>query len=445
VGSPSKIETMSYLKTLLRSEAFARRDRQKSLLNYLVQAASENVQRSELKETVIGHEVFGRKADYDPKKDAIVRVSVGELRQKLERYYQTEGRDDAIRIRIPKGSYLPAIDVETTDPILKLTDRAAMHVANARTALDQRTLPSLQAALSYLDSALLDHPRHPALLSLKAMVHTVRAGYGALPSVEILEAESLIEKAKQSGYEAWELCVAEAEVRMALYFDWSGADRLFARSLELSHGESQYNLFYGAFVASQLRFQEYFEIKRDALAHFAHDSVFARCDLSIAQMFLRKYDDAEETIREILTLFPADRYMSYLHLAVLREARGEFQEALLVLEEMPVSIAESTISAGLRGLIAGRAGDGKKARDIYHRLLSYRNSGQHFVPGTQLAIAAIGIEDYDAATGWFREAAIVERDPIMNWAAILPFQRHIHHHVEFRNLVTDTMRLKFPK
>jgi hypothetical protein len=61
-----------------------------------------------LKEYTIGVEAFGRKPDFDPKTDPIVRVQIHRLRQKLKEYYDTEGSHDPIVVEIPKGHYLPS-------------------------------------------------------------------------------------------------------------------------------------------------------------------------------------------------------------------------------------------------------------------------------------------------------------------------------------------------
>jgi hypothetical protein len=60
-----------------------------------------------IKEKRIGSEVLGRKDDYDPAVDNIVRVRAHELRQKLAKYFSTDGADEPIVITIPKGSYVP--------------------------------------------------------------------------------------------------------------------------------------------------------------------------------------------------------------------------------------------------------------------------------------------------------------------------------------------------
>lgn len=62
----------------------------------------------EIKEYTIGVEALGRKQDFDPKTDPIVRVQIHRLRQKLKEYYEMEGLRDSVLVEIPKGHYLPA-------------------------------------------------------------------------------------------------------------------------------------------------------------------------------------------------------------------------------------------------------------------------------------------------------------------------------------------------
>jgi len=62
----------------------------------------------QLKEQIIGVEVFDRKPDYDPRIDPIVRVEARRLRAKLKAYYTSPGRGDQVMIVLPKGAYLPS-------------------------------------------------------------------------------------------------------------------------------------------------------------------------------------------------------------------------------------------------------------------------------------------------------------------------------------------------
>jgi hypothetical protein len=52
--------------------------------------------------------VFGRDERFDPQLDSIVRIEAGRPRRSLERYYLTDdGRDDRLRIEIPRDFYVP--------------------------------------------------------------------------------------------------------------------------------------------------------------------------------------------------------------------------------------------------------------------------------------------------------------------------------------------------
>lgn len=59
-----------------------------------------------LKEYQIATEVFGRPADFDPQVDSTIRVQAGRLRSKLAAYYSSEGSEDPVVLKMPKGSYL---------------------------------------------------------------------------------------------------------------------------------------------------------------------------------------------------------------------------------------------------------------------------------------------------------------------------------------------------
>jgi len=57
--------------------------------------------RSErLKEQTIGAEVLGRKPNYDPADDNIVRVRAHELRERLNKYFTSEGLGPVIKLDI---------------------------------------------------------------------------------------------------------------------------------------------------------------------------------------------------------------------------------------------------------------------------------------------------------------------------------------------------------
>jgi TolB-like protein/Flp pilus assembly protein TadD len=85
------------------------------LLTFLMDAALTG-RADEIKESVIGVEVFHRVPGYDAKADPIVRVQANRLRRKLARYYATEGAQDLVGISLPNGAYVPAFERRTFEP-----------------------------------------------------------------------------------------------------------------------------------------------------------------------------------------------------------------------------------------------------------------------------------------------------------------------------------------
>ncbi len=94
------------LDRILRSETFQHADRLKRFLTFIVTEAIAGRQ-ADLKEYVIGVQVFLKKDTFDPRTDPIVRVQARRLRAKLVRYYREESQTDAITIELPKGGYVP--------------------------------------------------------------------------------------------------------------------------------------------------------------------------------------------------------------------------------------------------------------------------------------------------------------------------------------------------
>jgi len=75
------------------------------LLHITEQALSGHPEN--LKEQAIGAIVLGRKGNYDPAIDNIVRVRAHELRDRLEKHFSSDGADEPVIITVPKGSYIP--------------------------------------------------------------------------------------------------------------------------------------------------------------------------------------------------------------------------------------------------------------------------------------------------------------------------------------------------
>jgi TolB-like protein len=95
------------LERVLASKGFARNERLSRFLRVVVERHLEG-RDGELKESVIGIEVFGRQPGFDPKQDSTVRSEAARLRGRLAEYYAGEGSGASVIIELPKGGYSPA-------------------------------------------------------------------------------------------------------------------------------------------------------------------------------------------------------------------------------------------------------------------------------------------------------------------------------------------------
>lgn len=102
-------EIQAELDRILKSRVFVHSHRIRRFLQFVVEECFFGRQHR-LKEYLIGLEVFNRQDDFDPRVDSIVRVEARRLRTKIEEYYEKEGQENAIRIELRKGSYIPIFE-----------------------------------------------------------------------------------------------------------------------------------------------------------------------------------------------------------------------------------------------------------------------------------------------------------------------------------------------
>lgn len=97
------------LDRVLNSTTFQQVDRLKRFLSFVVTETAAG-RGDELKEYVVGVQVFGKDESFDPRTDPVVRVQARRLRARLERYYREEGQEDEWLIELPKGGYAPQFE-----------------------------------------------------------------------------------------------------------------------------------------------------------------------------------------------------------------------------------------------------------------------------------------------------------------------------------------------
>jgi hypothetical protein len=101
-----RLQVEAELERILQSPGFRTSKRSQEFLRYIVTTSLDG-RFEELKERVIGNQVFQRLPDYDTGEHSIVRVKANELRKRLAQFYRETREQSALEIHLPKGSYTP--------------------------------------------------------------------------------------------------------------------------------------------------------------------------------------------------------------------------------------------------------------------------------------------------------------------------------------------------
>lgn len=162
VADPIQFEEIhAQLDRIIASASFRNSQRLSKFLQFLVDRWLTGSSH-EMKERIVGAEVFGRPADYDVAVDPVVRVAAGDMRKRLAQYYMQEGRTDEIRFDLPRGSYILQISRAelTAKPVLELLE---VHERNLDGSVPIETIQPIPessvSAIRVIDQPLQTHSK----------------------------------------------------------------------------------------------------------------------------------------------------------------------------------------------------------------------------------------------------------------------------------------------
>jgi serine/threonine-protein kinase len=167
--SPAKLSdklVRQQLTRILASKTFAQVERLKRFITFIVDETVGG-RGGDLKEYVIGVQVFGKEPSFDPRTDPIVRVQARRLRTRLERYYRDEGNGDELIVDLPKGGYAPVFRVRD-EPLNTKRSLTATMVSRNTVAVMPLADDSPNATLDYFCRGLRDEILR-ALTSIKPL------------------------------------------------------------------------------------------------------------------------------------------------------------------------------------------------------------------------------------------------------------------------------------
>jgi len=99
-------ERWALVRRVASSRQLGKASQLREILLYICRRALDEGAGS-VTEQEIGCKVLGRRPDFNPNEDNIVRAQVRHLRQKLEDYFALEGAEEPLILTIPKGGYIP--------------------------------------------------------------------------------------------------------------------------------------------------------------------------------------------------------------------------------------------------------------------------------------------------------------------------------------------------
>jgi tetratricopeptide (TPR) repeat protein len=432
VPSPEGVRVQ--LDRILSAKAFVASERLSKFLRFTVEETLAG-DGGELKESVIGVQVFERGASYDPRIDPIVRVMAGRLRLRLDAYYATEGRDDRVIIQFPKGSYVPrfrfpeiaAKPSAASAPqaafldsrwliaalvLLAVVAGSAVWLAsgNRRQLRSQEahrlyargegfaqaaTPDSLQNAIQYFNLAAAADPSYALPHASLSLVYIKLAEGESVPAVEALQqAKAHAEEALRRDDSLAESHLALAEAVLLAEYDWERANGEFQRALAIdpAYSDARYN--YAHMCLSPLgRYDQAARLLEEGLKK---DPFSSKMHTELANIDLKRgrIDEAVERFRQNLARHP-DAPGTLTNLAIAIQKQSHFAEALSYLARARRASPSDPWIAGHMAVCYIRLGRRAEAHTILEELTS--RGGRTATPECSIASIYAALGNFSAA------------------------------------------------
>lgn len=103
-----------HLEGVLASRALVDSPRLREFLSYIVNETLAG-RAARIKGFTIAHDVFQREDAEEVEDSTVVRVEAGRLRRRLDEHYAGDGKEDQVRIRVPKGGYAPTFEANESE------------------------------------------------------------------------------------------------------------------------------------------------------------------------------------------------------------------------------------------------------------------------------------------------------------------------------------------
>jgi tetratricopeptide (TPR) repeat protein len=471
---PRDEEVTQQLAKMLSSKRFAAANKQAPFLKFVVEAV---LQGQATDEDTIGYALFTK---YKPDESSDVRVTAGNLRQRLEDYYAEEGRDDPVfialpapppvqrgkRVKRPTGeSYRPFFTYNPNHPVDQDYRRGLYHLAQCTPSDDA-------LALDYFGFALRGQPDHAASHACKAELFLRRAIYNPTnaPTTRNLElSRHSAQEALRCNPDLWKAHAIQGALH-GCRWEWQKARECFDRALEKDTFLTQRGSWhYPAFLVALGQLDEALLLVQERASENP-DDLSSQLTYGLFLYAARRFEDAAYALAKVQIMNPrhwlgraisallslTQREPALAHIILVHQLVGEelLPGLLLFCYATDLRLRESPEQWGLSRRLAA---DGlfsaiyaaldeiadtlPSPPEQFAKLTKYAT--QQYISPVQLALADMALGRTVAASKQL-ERASEEHSPLVAWLDVWPIFDPLKEEQEFRALI-DRMQSHSPR
>ncbi|HEY0078086.1 MAG TPA: protein kinase, partial [Pyrinomonadaceae bacterium] len=258
--------------------------------------------------------------------------------------------------------------------------------------------------------------------------------YGMRPSLECYEA------AKDSAQRAIKLDDSLAEAysslgfaSLAYDFDWTAAEDLHRRALDLNPNYATGHLWYSLLLMMEGRFEEGIGEARRAL-EIDPLNLFAQHHLAWCFYHARRYDESIAQFRKLLSEHP-DYILSRFSIAWALRERGFYEEAVSEAQKAVEQSGELPFFQASLASAYARAGRLQEARALLRELTEL--PPERKVSPFHLALVHCNLGEYEQAVTRL-EQGLQERDAWMVWLGVEPQFDRLRADARFKDILRRT-------
>jgi serine/threonine protein kinase len=290
-------------------------------------------------------------------------------------------------------------------------------VARGHRLWNKRSESALREALASYHEAIDRDPLHaPAWIGVADTLNML-SNYGLVPTPDSQpRVEAAVAKAMELEGETSEALRALALAAWQFDFDWSRADALYRRAVELEPESAISQYWYGVMLCASRRFEEGLARvgRAEALDPLSLIMPAARGWFTV---FSGRAEEGHAMVRRVIAIDPG-LWAAWWFEGTALSALGRYQEAAAAFETAVEKGGRTSRMLGYLGHAFGLAGRTEQARSLLDEL-QRRRAGLHYVPRYFEALVLLGLGRREDALGAL-EAALEQRDSMIRDLGVDP-------------------------